>query len=279
MYAQIGRHIQDIKTYHNFIASSKTVHTQCKPFTKKKTREITNHLWKLVKKFPETNNFRWDWGKISANPCITTKIISKHPELPWASAELKNNPNITWDFFINYIKNAESRRQDKHSALVGNISIYPCYSTMYPCYSMAWEIVYISRAKNTTLETVKNNLTFPWDLLSMSENPNITWRMIKDFNIPDTFHPMKYIIDQFNKTDPNKDISLGIYREKDSEKDPDKLLKSKKNISLEKILSRDGKNTDWRKLSKNKKLTYKFVMENVDKPFDWYLISSNTFGK
>jgi hypothetical protein len=256
MYAQIGRHIQDIKTYQNFIASSKTVHTQCKPFTKKKTREITNYLWKLVKKNLDAQSDRWNWSAVSENPNITPKIISKHPELPWVWENISFNTSVTWDFVLDNIKkpwiwHILSANTAMTWEIIKNNRTLPD-GTPTP-----WDLQNISKNPNITPEIIKNNPTFPWSLTNMVYNPNLTWDSIKDLGLTDPY----IVVDQ------------------EAFEDQKKNRVKKKYISPEKILKRDGENTDWYALSKNEKLTYKFIMENKDKPFTRYYIYLNKFGK
>ena len=46
-------------------------------------------------------------------------------------------------------------------------------------YSKPWNIRYVSRNPNITIDIIKNNLNFKWDWEDLSENTVINWADIK----------------------------------------------------------------------------------------------------
>ena len=80
--------------YINFCLTCKFLNEVSKNVKEKIKKRVQNHLWLLIKKFPEKN---WDWRDISRNPNITMEIITDNPDKPWDWYYVSENPNITME--------------------------------------------------------------------------------------------------------------------------------------------------------------------------------------
>lgn len=112
--------------------------------------KFANQLWMLVKMFPRAG---WSWKYLSANPCITWKIMRENPsidgvEIPWVVDLAGGKSDVTWEY----------------------VQANP---------EIQWDPYVVSKNPNITWEHVQANPDYPWSWLGLYENSNIAWEIIR----------------------------------------------------------------------------------------------------
>lgn len=216
MLMEIGLKIDDAKTWKSYITSGKEIYKAVKPIKKKKVAELSNHLWTLIKLFPNMAwnwerilsnvNTTWDnivndfplkeylsnpaldlilhrkfWISISKNPNITLDNIMTRPQGPWYYLMLSKNTNIPlWyikqNLHLNWGWNEISQRSDVTWDIVINNPTIP------------WNIKALSCNKNITLDIIIQNSQLAWDQRVVQTKADLTW----DYVIKHPNYPWKY---------------------------------------------------------------------------------------
>jgi hypothetical protein len=247
-YSRIAENISTIEDYHNFISSSKHIMNYCSHLHQKMFYKLQNHLWLLIKLFPDKD---WDWGAIGGNVNTTWDIIKENIDKPWNWTSIGLNPNITWDIVqTNQTFPTGSRKGEK----------------------IPWDNYYLLSNKNFTWEIISKHLP-PKDFdewNNLSYNKNITWKIVKEnldkpwFWGPLCLHikvTMKEIRKNLRSDNP---APWDFYH-----------LAMNPNISLEDIENTPKFLEYTRSLSSNKNITWEFIKKHLDKPWNWYVVSNN----
>jgi hypothetical protein len=124
-----------------------------------------NLTWEFVEKYSDKE---WNWTEIAQSKIVTWEIVKRYPHLPWnnntcsrgAASALSRNPNITWDIILEDLKGGKL---------------------------IPWCTVGVCHNPNITIDIVKKNRWFQWNMYSLSSNPNINWNII--YENPDIFPP------------------------------------------------------------------------------------------
>ena len=142
-----------------------------------KANKYWNHPDKKKRAIP------WSFRALSMNPNITMDIIKANLTMNWSYEPLLDNPNITWEC-INLliqsrphilVKSVENnsywRRLSRHRIITMDIvKAHPEYP---------WNIRSLTTNPNITMDIVEGNPTYKWCRYSLSENQNITMDFVK----------------------------------------------------------------------------------------------------
>lgn len=147
-------------------------------------------------------DYPWNIPAVSRNSSITETIVRSNVTFPWRYNELCSNPNISFDFILEYILKSTSKIDINWAALSANPSItistieqysnYPWndqYISMNPNItsnyilnagaSRKWFMPYVSTNKGITERDIYKNI-LPWDYLNLGSNPNLPAKYVND---------------------------------------------------------------------------------------------------
>lgn len=119
----------------------------------------------------------WVLPAISRNTGITESIVRSNLEFPWSYNDLCNNPNISFEFFLQYAIKPTSRVDINWDALSKNPAIPIEIIDQYTNYH--WNDRFISANPNITSNYILNTgKSRKWFMPYVSSNPGITERDI-----------------------------------------------------------------------------------------------------
>lgn len=147
-------------------------------------------------------DYPWNIPAVSRNSSITEAIVRANITFPWRYNELCSNPNISFDFILEYILKSTSKIDINWSALSANPAIPISTIDQYPNYpwndqyismnpnitsnyilnegaSRKWFIPYVSANKGITERDIYKNI-LPWDYLNLGSNPNLPAKYVND---------------------------------------------------------------------------------------------------
>ncbi len=127
------------------------------------------------------------------NPTITKKDIMENPDYPWNKLVLlKNNKNLSFEDFIElgYIDAETTNSFDYHN----NNELF--YVEKYKKINWFNEEKCMSLSKKVTMNDIKNNPQYKWDIQQIFDNPNMTF---------------DYLMENYEKTISNPFIEPDIY--------------------------------------------------------------------
>src|SRR5271156_4356772 len=150
----ILKFLMDGSTYKSATLTCKLWHTICSTDLRWMIAKYSNHLWTLIKMYPNIaeREYNWDWQGISANPNTTWDLISMslNATKPWDWSGISRNPNITWEII-------------SMSLTTNNVN---------------WDWSEISWNPNINWDIVCSRASENWNWNGISENPNITPEII-----------------------------------------------------------------------------------------------------
>jgi hypothetical protein len=126
-----------------------------------------NLTWKFISKH---KNKPFSWHDISSNYCVDYQTIIDNPNLEWIYANFQLNPNFNfnlvkkfpleydWDWF-----DISRHPNISWECIISNLND--------PNFEWYWE--YVSLNLNISFKIVSENLDKPWDWQNLSQNPNI----------------------------------------------------------------------------------------------------------
>jgi len=91
----ISKHLDDAFTWKNLSLVNKSCNKGTKYGLKEAKSKFENHLWNLVKKYP---NKPWDCYFLSQNPNITWEIVSQNLDKKW------NWEGLSRNYFTKHLK-------------------------------------------------------------------------------------------------------------------------------------------------------------------------------
>lgn len=129
--------------------------------------ENPNITWEIIKNNPLYN---WYWFNVSRNPSITWETIENNMNLSnknfigfpaWSKAGIRQNPNISWEIIFNNMEFIDENPD--------NNPIIPYYNSNLDDY--------VRDTSNLTLNIIRNNPAYRWNMPHILKNPNI----LKDY--------------------------------------------------------------------------------------------------
>ena len=297
-----------------------------------------NISWCIIEKYID---LPWNWNSIIYHPCVTFEIIMKYNKNQtykkgypqWNMSYISWNPNITWNHIQEH---PEISWNYLMLSLNNNISIDCIFENMHLHWSwidisrdprLKWEHIlkkqksnkpwsdlewcYISKHLNVTWEHIKstvnfeyNNTTFGWNWEYITQNPNITFDIIKNnilypwnyskllYNKNITFDTIKYNPEIDWEID-NLSLAINILNSKIDDIESNLNFIIEKNydnymwfhlsqvVSPDIIISRPELPWSYNGIARNKHLT----LEHIDKlsslkydQLNWIHFSWNTFN-
>lgn len=146
--------------------------------------------------------YPWNISAVSRNASITETIVRANVEFPWRYSDLCSNPNISFDFVLEYMIRPEYKIDINWSMLSANPSItmgiveqysnYPWndqYLSMNPNInsnyilnegsSRKWFMPHISSNRGITERDIYKNV-LQWNYLNLGSNPNLPAKYVND---------------------------------------------------------------------------------------------------
>jgi hypothetical protein len=210
----------------------------------------SNHLWTLIKLFPDA---------------------------PWDTRDVISNKNTTCDLLIN-----NPRFLDwKNMACCHNLTIEFIEANI----NMDWNLADLTVHKAVTIEFILAHPEIKWDKLSIPSNPNINEYYNKhdhvDLDVDPCELSMHLDLKHLLKHNINLDYSLlSCNRTLTWDYVLQKLnmpwnwyTLSLKHATPEILNAYPDLPWEWRYLSCNKNLTIEFIAKNINKPWDWTELS------
>lgn len=310
MLMEIGKHITDGVTWKNFISSGNEIYKAVKPIKKEKVAELSNHLWTLIKKFPDWQwdwisvlsnvNTKWHniiddfplkeslwnatlvptlfedlWTAISRNPNIVLDNVLSHPSLPWYFLSLSRNINIPlW-----FIKETPHLKWNW-----GEISSRKdvTWDIVIKNPKLPWDIGGLSRNENVTFDIVIQNPQLSWNHDLVQVTKNITWNdVINNPNYPWNYQylskivPIEFVFEHpdfnWNWDRISSLISLETFLKYSNFSWDMRGLSRNKNIPFEIVKIYSHFNWDFEQLSSI--VSIDTILNNLDYPWDWMVLS------
>lgn len=186
----------------------------------------TNHLEEIILKYPtapydwialslnsaisfefikNNRNFQWNISAVSRNNSITESIVRSNLDFPWSYKDLCANPNISFDFMLEFAIKPTAKVDLNWNELSKNESISMEIIDQY--HSYPWSDTFISCNPNISSNYILNNgKNRKWVMAYVSANKAITerdiYKKLLDFNYTNLSSnpnlPAKYINDNLS---------------------------------------------------------------------------------
>ncbi len=258
----------------------------------------TNYLEQVIKKYPNENydwialslnpsisfefilnnkNLPWNIPAVSKNSSINEKIVRDNLEFPWSYRDLCSNPNISFDFFLEYTMNKSAKVDLNWNELSKNPSIV--LDTIDKYYKYPWNDRYISSNTNISSNYILNlGRNRNWFIPAVSMNKGIKekdiYKKLIDFNYNNLSSnpnlPAKYIYDNLNKDwnfyniscNPNITITdIELFHKIPWDYNG---LSLNKNINIKYVLSKKEKDWNIQSLLSNSAITLEDIENNLN---------------
>jgi hypothetical protein len=153
-----------------------------------------NLTMEFIEKYPDK---LWDWSGISCNPNITMDIIEKYPNKDWNWYKISENRNLTMEFIYKFHSKSWNwyaiwRNSNMSMDILNKYQQLEIHSNIVGTKHFKTEGIHliwsgISNNYNLSMDIVEKYPGKPWDLSSISSNPNITVKFI-DKNLGNTIN-------------------------------------------------------------------------------------------
>jgi hypothetical protein len=112
------------------------------------------NFFKLMERFPDKPNLRWNWRGLSSHRLLNAEILAKYADMPWDFKVMSFNPKLTL-------------------AMVRVVPTPP--ANLAYNYAAGWEWRGVSLSPSISLEEILANPDLPWNWRGVSANPNVTY--------------------------------------------------------------------------------------------------------
>ena len=188
------------------------------------------------------DDISWDWECLSSHINITPRDVCRHPELPWISYALCENPNFSIYDLIHFRK---TYRPDEYPYFVNihtNCIFRDILDIGLDAYEWNWNM--LSTYIQITCEDLVNYKDLAWNWTSLSRNKTVTL----DYVLQHPELPWDW-----------------------------ESLSNNNSITLDDIIKHPELPWDYTGLSRNANLSIQYIYDNIDKPWDWEGISLHLF--
>ena len=194
----------------------------------------------------------WDYDNLSYNSNFGWDMIQKNLDKIKLKYFILKNPNVKWDNI--------KQTSDGSWILVVSQHEYMHLS------EYTWSPLYLSQNPNITWQIVKDNPTFPWNYRMLCGNPNITWNIIEEN--PDKF-------DAYDWISQNPNMSWDIVQQNPHLPWNYRWLSQHPNIGWDIISNNPTKFNDYCFISANPNITWEIVQQNPHLPWDYLWLSQH----
>ncbi len=243
-------------------------------------RSGSNHLQRLIKKFPNAN---WDWNAISDNSNITEDFIRKNLNYPWYWDLLSYE--MSFEFILEHLMIEEMYPRNENeevecserwdwSVISGRMPLKIIKA--HPELPWNWEIIrcenivitYKEKLEDDSIEweweNVDDDNSLTWDIILKTDEKKLNWRVISkesyvtwDIVVSNPERPWDY-----RSLSENKNIPLEI------------IFQSYRSS----LLASDSRvEWNWHYISYFKIPNWKTIVNNPDIPFDYEALSNTNF--
>lgn len=211
-------------------------------------RFVTNPLVWMLLNYPTK---KWNWHNLSKNSAINPEFVRNNLNLPWDWKGLSSNPSINIDFVLENI--------DKlNIALVSANPAIDWHDIINHTYSISigqWNFGGLSENPNITWKIIQDNPDCNWSWYGLSINPNITPDIV-------TSNPLKVEYREYGQPKRTNEWHWGN-------------LSQNPSIDIKFVKSNLDKKWNWYNLSKNPAITWQDIIDNPSLNWEWNGVSSN----
>jgi len=128
-------------------------------------------------------------------------------------------------------------------------------------FNIPWDFGWLSENPNITFDIMKENSDENWDWESLIKNASLSFEIIEE---------EEWLAE-------NNRVNIDLVKENPDRKWNWRRISRNPNITLKDVKENPNWKWDWKGLSSNPNITFDFVKENSRKGWDWYRISKNKF--